>query len=235
LSGNGNPATLPLLEARGLEFQYPGGFRLGPLDLRLFAGELVSLEGEPGAGKSTLLRLLAARQRPEAGTLLLRQEPLAGRRLTELAAWRRRLGLLDQDAGLPAQRSPRELLRLALAAHGLGARQRRQESMRILGETGLLARADLPCGSLSTGQGRWVQLALALCGLPELLLLDEPLAHLSPDHQVEMVASLRRLARRGMAVLFCGHGAIPGRREDVRRLRLERGRLAELPAAGGHR
>jgi ABC-2 type transport system ATP-binding protein len=230
---NGAAPGLPLLEARGVEFQYPGGFRLGPLDLRLRAGELVCLSGEPGSGKSTLLRLLAARLRPDVGALLFRQEPLADHRPAGLAAWRRRLGIMDQGGLGALHRSTRELVALALAARGLGARTRRREGARIMGELGLLARADLPCGQLSTGQARWVQLALALCGLPELLLLDEPLAHLSPEHQAEFMTTLRRVAARGTAVLFCRHGdpALDG--GSLRCLRLAGGRLTEAFAPDG--
>ena len=227
-----NAARLPLLEARGLEFHYPGGFRLGPLDLRLQAGELVSLSGEPGAGKSTLLRLLAARLRPDAGSLLFRQEPLRDRRPSSLAAWRRRLGILDQGPLAAGHRSTRELMTLALAARGLGVRARRHESTRILGELGLLARADQPCAGLSSGQARWSQLALSLCGLPELLLLDEPLAHLSPEQQRELMEMLGRLAARGAAVLYCRHGDLAAPEDGARHLALTGGHLLEMPSSG---
>jgi ABC-type multidrug transport system ATPase subunit len=221
----GSPAAqLPVLEVRGLAFEYPGGFRLGPLDLRLLPGELAALSGEPGVGKSTLLRLLAARLPAQSGTLLFRQEPLEWNP-KHVAGWRRHLGILDQSVTLPGQRSTRELLRLSLAARGLNGKARRHEAMRILGETGQLPRADLPCGNLSTGQSRWAQLALALSGLPDLLLLDEPFAHLSPDHQDELLAFLIRQAARGTAILFCLHGDQPRLPEGVRRLRLEGGRL----------
>lgn len=225
-------APLPLLEARGLEFSYPGSFRLGPLDLRLHAGEVVSLEGEPGSGKSTLLRLLQGRLRPSAGLLLYRQEPLSLGLPEEQAAWRRCLGVLDQTVLLPASRNPRDLVRLSLAVHGQGAREGRREATRILGETGLLARAEQICGTLSTGQSRWVQLALALCGLPEVMLLDEPLAHLSPEQQRGMLEVLARQARRGTAVLFSRHGDAASAGE-VRRLRLEQGRVVEDRESGG--
>lgn len=224
--------ALPLLEARGLEFCYPGGFRLGPLDMRLFAGEVVALEGEPGAGKSTLLRLLQGRLRHTGGHLLFRQEPLRLENPQDAAQWRRCLGVLDQSLQLPAHRSARDLVRLTLAVHGQGTRESRREATRILGETGLLARAEQACGTLSTGQSRWVHLALALCGVPELMLLDEPLAHLSPDQQDAMMRVLERQALRGTAVLFCRHGdaATHGK---LRRLRLEQGRLVEEKGAGG--
>jgi ABC-type multidrug transport system ATPase subunit len=228
----GQRSPLPLLEARGLEFSYPGGFRLGPLDLRLQAGEVVALEGEPGAGKSTLLRLLQGRLRPSAGHLLFRQEPLRLSSAQDGAQWRRCLGVLDQGIPLPALRSPRELVRLSLAVHGQGARERRREATRILGEAGLLARAEQPCGTLSTGQSRWVHLALAMCGVPELMLLDEPLAHLSPDQQAAMVRVLERQALRGTAVLFCRHGDAAAH-GALRRLRLEQGRLIEEKGVGG--
>lgn len=216
---------LPLLEARGLEFGYPDGFRLGPLDLRLHAGEIVALSGEPGAGKSTLLSLLAARRPAERGTLLYRQQPLGARTPRALSAWRRRLGVLEQGALPVPDRSPRDLLHLALAVRGMGGRARRHEATRLLGETGLLARADQPCGALSTGQSRWAQLALALAGLPDVLLLDEPLAHLSPAHQKELVEFLDRLARRGAAVLLCAHGVADALPAGTRRLHLAGGCL----------
>jgi ABC-type multidrug transport system ATPase subunit len=216
----------PLLEARDLQFEYPGGFRLGPLQLRLFPGELTALSGEPGSGKSTLLKLLAARLEVQSGTLLFRQEPL-GDSLRGHCAWRRRLGVMDQALALPSGRSLRELLHLCLAARGMGGRARRAEVMRLLGETGQLARADQPCGNLSTGQARWAQLALAQCGVPDLLLLDEPFAHLSPDHQEDLLTYLRRLAARGTAILLCTHGGQPRLPVETRRLRLLDGRLLE--------
>jgi ABC-type multidrug transport system ATPase subunit len=215
-----------LLEVRDLTLRRRG-FVLGPLNLRLQAGELLILTGPAGAGKSTLLRLLALRERPDEGRLLHRQLPVPARNAVDIAAWRRRLGIVDQQGLLLPERSLREQMALLAGARGRRRAEARRDGMRVLTDLGLHALADRPCGQLSTGQQRWCQLALALCGSPELLLLDEPLAQLPAATRRELFEQIRRCCGRGAAALLCSHDEDLIEQGSARVLRLAAGRLAE--------
>lgn len=216
----------PLFELRDLDFAWPGGLRLAGLNLRIYPGDLLVLRGEPGAGKSTLLRLMAARLRAASGQMMLRRKPFVENGDASCMRWRRSFGLLDQQLALPGNRSPRELIELCLAGRGMRARERRREGMRLLSETGQLALADRNCGVLSVGQQRWVQLALALAGKPEILLLDEPFHHLGEEMCRELEQWLVRMPQRGTAVMLSSHRPLELGR-DHRELQLVNGQLHE--------
>jgi ABC-2 type transport system ATP-binding protein len=136
---------------------------LDGVDLRLKPAELLALLGPNGAGKTTAIGLLLGLIRADAGTA-----ELFGMDPQRIEA-RRRIGVMLQNAELPPTLRVGELLRLTMSYYP--APRALMETAELAGVCDLLKR---PYAKLSGGQQRRVQFALALCGRPELLFLDEP-------------------------------------------------------------
>ena len=174
--------------------------RYGPLtaldgvDLAVRRGELLALLGPNGAGKSTSIGLLLGLIRPDAG-----RAELFGLDPQRIEA-RRRIGVMLQSANLPPTLRVGELLRLTMSYY---------PDPRGFDETAALAGiADIllrPYGKLSGGQQRRVQFALALCGRPELLFLDEPTVGMDIDARQKLWAAMRALVAEGCAVVLTTH------------------------------
>lgn len=163
-------------------------------DLIVRRGELLALLGPNGAGKSTAISLMLGLIRPDAGGV-----ELFGRDPQEIEA-RRRIGVMLQNATLPPTLRVGELLRLTASYYP--APRPLAETAELAGITDLLAR---PYAKLSGGQQRRVQFALALCGKPELLFLDEPTVGMDIDARQKLWVAIRRLIAEGCAVLLTTH------------------------------
>jgi len=174
--------------------------RYGPLtaldgvDLVLHRGELLAVLGPNGAGKSTSISLLLGLIRPDGG-----RAELFGRDPQQIDA-RRRIGVMLQSAMLPITLRVAELLRL-VASYYPNPRPL-QESAALAGVGDLLQR---PYGKLSGGQQRRVQFALALCGRPELVFLDEPTVGMDVDARQKLWAAMRALVAEGCSVVLTTH------------------------------
>jgi len=164
------------------------------IDLALRRGELLALLGPNGAGKTTAIGLLLGLLRADAGTV-----ELFGRDPQEIAA-RRNIGVMLQDAALPATLRVGELIRLTASYYP--APRSVQESAELAGVSDLLQR---PYGKLSGGQQRRVQFALALCGRPQLLFLDEPTVGMDIEARQKLWAAIRHLVAEGNAVVLTTH------------------------------
>ncbi|MEM1165721.1 MAG: ATP-binding cassette domain-containing protein [Planctomycetota bacterium] len=193
-----------MLELHGIRRSYPGVAVVGPIDLRVDAGETVALIGPSGCGKSTLLRVAIGLDTPERGHVVFDGGVVSSR------AWRgirRRTGYVIQEGGLFPHLSARENVSLPARHHGMsaGAIEAR------IGELGELVRLDpamldRPPARLSGGQRQRVALMRALVLDPALLLLDEPLGALDPLIRYELQGELKRIfAALKKAVLIVTH------------------------------
>lgn len=158
------------------------------------AGEVTALLGANGAGKTTSVSLLTGRIAPEAGEAML--FGLDPRR----PAARRRLGVMLQSAGLPDVLTIAEAVTLQSGYYP--DPRPLSETLALAGLTGL---ADRRCGALSGGQARRVHYALAICGRPDLLVLDEPTAAMDRASARMLWGTVRALAEDGAAVLLTSH------------------------------
>ena len=150
---------MPLLRAEGVSKRYGQRVALAPLDLEVARGETVALVGPNGAGKSTLLSVLARALAPSTG----RVEWAAGVRV----------GWAPQRPGLYGRLTARENLELFGRLQGTPVGS-------LLARFGL---EDRPSSELSVGNRQRLNVAIALLGDPELLLLDEPTASLDPERR----------------------------------------------------
>jgi ABC-2 type transport system ATP-binding protein len=167
---------------------------LAGVDLRVRGGELLALLGINGAGKTTAVSLLLGLQRPDGG-----RARLFGLDPQSLEA-RRRIGVMLQDAMLQAVLRVDELIRLTSSYYPQPLPL--QEIARRAGIEELLMRRY---GKLSGGQKRRVQFALAICGDPEIIFLDEPTVGLDHGARTAMWKSLRELVDCGCSIVLTTH------------------------------
>jgi ABC-2 type transport system ATP-binding protein len=189
------PHTLdPIARLDGAVKRYGRLTALDGADLRLQRGELLALLGPNGAGKTTAIGLLLGLIRADAGTVeLFGQDP-------QRIEARRRIGVMLQNAELPPTLRVGELLRLTASYYP--APRTLAETAELAGVSDLLKR---PYAKLSGGQQRRVQFALALCGRPELLFLDEPTVGMDIEARQKLWAAIRQLLAEGCSVLLTTH------------------------------
>ena len=179
---------------RGANKSYGALRALDGIDLSLRGGELLALLGPNGAGKTTAIGLLLGLVRADAGEV-----ELFGMDPQRIEA-RRHIGVMLQDAQLPATLRVGELIRLAASYYP--SPRGVAESAQLAGVADLLQR---PYGKLSGGQQRRVQFALALCGNPRLLFLDEPTVGMDIEARQALWRAIRRLVDEGNSVVLTTH------------------------------
>ena len=191
----------PLLQAHGLCRTF-GAFRaVDGVDLEVHAGTIHSVIGPNGAGKTTLFRLLTGILRPTAGTLEFAGEDIAGKQPHVVA--RRGLVQAFQATNIFPRLSVHESIRAALVSRHRRSRDLLtwfhrsldEEASAILDTVNLSQLADVEAQTLSHGDQRALEVALALAMRPRLLLLDEPTAGMSPYESQKMVALVQGLAK----------------------------------------
>lgn len=186
--------TSTLARLRGAVKSYGALRALDGVDLELRGGELLALLGPNGAGKTTAIGLLLGLIRADAGVA-----ELFGMDPQRIEA-RRNIGVMLQDAALPPTLRVGELIRLAASYYP--SPRSVAESAELAGVADLLLR---PYGKLSGGQQRRVQFALALCGRPKLLFLDEPTVGMDIDARQKLWQAIRHLVAEGNSVVLTTH------------------------------
>jgi ABC-2 type transport system ATP-binding protein len=181
-------------ELRGVTKYYGAQRVLDDISLAVRAGEVTALLGPNGAGKTTSVGILTGRLAPVSGEAML-----FGLDPTRPAA-RARMGVVLQSAGLPDVMTVEELVRLQS-----GYYRRPREVGETLALAGLEALATRRAGKLSGGQQRRLHYALAICGRPDLLVLDEPTTGLDHEARRRLWTTVRDEADSGTAVLLTTH------------------------------
>jgi len=195
-----------LLSLRDVTKRYPGVLALDSVGLDVEAGEVHALVGENGAGKSTLLKILAGAERADSGVVELAGEAL---RLTSPRdALRRGVTVVYQEFALvPLLAADANIfLGMEPMRGGLldGAAARRAAG-RALAGLGAEFDPSTPVAALSTAECQLVELARALVRDARVIALDEPTATLSTRETTHLFAQMRRMAERGLAVIFVSH------------------------------
>jgi len=197
---------MSLLSAEALTYVYPGGVpALDAIDLEIARGRRLAVLGPNGAGKTTLLLHLNGTLRPTSGRILLDGAAVDWSR-AGLSAWRRRVGLVLQDADdqlfAPTVFEDVSFGPLNLGLGEAEARARVEEALTALGIADL---ADRATHMLSFGQKKRAAIAGAIAMRPEILLLDEPTAGLDARSARRLLATLEELEARGTTLVFTTH------------------------------
>jgi ABC-type multidrug transport system ATPase subunit/peptidoglycan/LPS O-acetylase OafA/YrhL len=188
-------ATIELVASlTGVHKRYGKTVALAGLDLDVRRGELLAVLGPNGAGKSTAVSLWLGLLEPETGSVhMFGGSPLDPDR-------RRRVGVMMQEVGLTPELRVRELVELAASYY--------PEPLPLettLTLTRLRALADRTYAKLSAGQKRQVQFAVAICGRPSLLFLDEPTVGLDVEARESMWRTIRELIAQGCSIVLTTH------------------------------
>jgi branched-chain amino acid transport system ATP-binding protein len=193
---------MALLETRGLNKHFGGLHVTVNVDFALDPGELHCLIGPNGAGKSTFFRLILGEHEPSSGSILYKGEDITS--LLPFARIRRGMSVKFQVPGIFRALSTRQNLQTALQHH-VNGHSLDDEIDRLLAFLKLEDAAMTPAGNLSHGQKQWLEIGMAISLKPQLLLLDEPTAGMSPDETYATGEMVKALNADGMTVLAIEH------------------------------
>jgi len=192
--GSVTPNGLPVAQLKNLHKRYGQQVALDGVDFSIGSGEVVALLGPNGAGKTTMIRLLLGLASPSAGTV-----EVFGRN-PKLDGTRTRTGAMLQVGKVPETLRVKEHIDLFSSYYPRPLPIK--EVLAIAGLQGLERRAF---GELSGGQKQRVLFALAICGDPDLLFLDEPTVGLDIETRRGMWGQIRGLVALGKTVLLTTH------------------------------
>lgn len=192
--------TDEILRTEGLSKKYGKVHALQNVSFSLGRGEVLGLFGQNGSGKSTLLDIIALAAKPDEGHIYFDGAEVN----TNLTAARRRIGYVPQEIALFDELTVRENLLCWSRLPGKKAKARVDE---ISEKLNLSEISKKKISELSGGMKRRVNLAVALLGEPEMIVLDEPFAGVDADNTDGIEKVLGRLAASGTAQIVSGHSA----------------------------
>lgn len=198
--------TPALLEIRGLAKSFPGVKALDRVDFTLRAGEIHALLGENGAGKSTLIKVMTGVYRRDGGEVRL--DGVAIDPADTADAQRLGIGTVYQEVNLLPNLTVAENLFLGRQPTRLGfvdGRRMRRDAAALLAEYGLAVDPDSVLGEHSVAVQQIVAIARAVDLSGKVLVLDEPTASLDAGEVQVLFQTVRRLAARGIGVVFVTH------------------------------
>jgi len=204
----------PILETKGLVKQYGGIVANDKIDFTIREGELLGIIGPNGAGKTTFFKMLTCEVHPTAGRIVFNGRDITGLGVTEVC----QLGLTKsyQVNQLFTRLTVRQNIIIAALARKRGPFRldlfKRLDKVKglhdsveeTLAHVKLTERADIAVSKLAYGEKRRLEIGLALATAPDLLLLDEPLAGMSPQERAETVQLLKSI-RQGRTMVVIDH------------------------------
>lgn len=199
-----------LLAARGIRKSFRQKQVLDRIDLELHSGEHLAIIGPSGGGKSTLIRCLNLLETPDDGEVIFAGKPIwtsaGAAKESALRAHRLKVGMVFQSFNLFTTYTALQNVSLAqiYTLHRSRA-EADQRSRELLGLVGLAEHLDKHPSQLSGGQQQRVAIARALAMDPKVMLFDEPTSAIDPEMRIEVLAVMKDLAARGMAMIAITH------------------------------
>jgi ABC-2 type transport system ATP-binding protein len=184
----------PVVELEGVTKAYGPVHALNGIDLAVHPGEVVGVLGPNGAGKTTAISIMLGLRRVSGGSVrVFGSSP-------ESVEVRGRLGAMLQESGVPRTLTVGELIRLFSSYYPYAL-----PIDRVLALSGLAKLAARRVGGLSGGQRQRLYFALAVCGDPDLIFLDEPTAGMDVESRRRFWNEIRVLTELGKTLLFATH------------------------------
>jgi branched-chain amino acid transport system permease protein len=210
----GDDHSGPILQASGLTKRYGGLLANSDIDFTVNRGELRGIIGPNGAGKSTFFKMLTCEIPPTSGRIVFEGRDITGMNVTDVC----QLGLtksyqvnqlftgltVRENVVIAALAELRGKFRLDLFRSIDKIPGLHEQVERTLELVNLASRPDTPVSELAYGEKRRLEIGLALATSPSLLLLDEPLAGMSPRERVETVKLLKSISR-GRTMIIIDH------------------------------
>ncbi len=201
-----------MLEVTGLSKSFSGFTAVNRASLDVNKGEIVAVIGPNGAGKTTLFNLITGILKPDEGRVIFKGEEITG--LPAHETCRKGITRSFQVVNIFSRLTVFENVRISVLSqqgktyHWFTPSRKlaNKETSEILESVGLIARKNIVCGALSHGDQKILEIAIALAGKPELLILDEPTAGMSPEETARCIALIKQLSQNfGLTILFCEH------------------------------
>jgi len=197
---------MPMIEFQNVSKHYPGSApALTDLSFAVEKGELVFLAGASGAGKSTLLKLIAAIERPSAGSIHVNGQDIGRLKSAALPYLRRNLGLIFQQQRLLCDRSALANVALPLIVTGTSPAEAQKRARAALDKVGLLDKSAALPQTLSGGEQQRIAIARAIVHRPQLILADEPTANLDRKNAERVLETILAFYRVGVTCLISTH------------------------------
>lgn len=201
-----------VLETRSLSRSFGAIKAVDNVSFSLVKGELLAMIGPNGAGKSTCFNMLMGQLSPSAGEVFLNGQNIVGLKPRQI--WRRGVGRTFQITSTYSSMTVIENVQMALVSHHgktfsiwpFATDLYRDEALGFLTLVDMQAQADRHCAVLAYGDLKRLELAIALCHNPKLLLMDEPTAGMAPKERIALMQLTADIVQdRGVSVLFTEH------------------------------
>jgi len=206
---------------------YPGGYEaLKNISFEIAKGELAFVTGHSGAGKSTLLKLIAAIERPTAGTVLVGNQNTAKLSHAAIPHMRRKFGLIFQDHKLLYDRNVFENVALPLYINGIVGHEAGKRVRAALDKVGLLDKEKALPITLSGGEQQRLAIARAVVSRPSILIADEPTGNLDETYATEIMNLFHAFHQVGVTIIIATHDTSAISQGAARILRLDHGAIS---------
>lgn len=182
---------------------------LSGASLNIGEGEVIVLKGPSGSGKTTMLSLIGCMSRPTSGKIVVEDRDVAKLPEHFLTNIRRKtFGFIFQQFNLIRNVSVIENVLLPLYPLKTGISEMRERGNRVLGDLGIREKWHLKVNRLSGGEQQRVAIARALINEPDVIIADEPTAHLDRQLSLDLLKILEELNREGKTVVIATHDPI---------------------------
>lgn len=201
-----------MLKVQSIEKAFGEFLAVNGADLTVNTGQLAAVIGPNGAGKTTLFNLITGQLKPDGGRIEFMGEEITG--MPPYKICEKGIARSFQTANIFPKLSVFGNVQVAVISQQKKSntlfrpvrKMAVEKTNRILESLGLTEKALETAGSLSHGDQRILEIAIALGNDPKLLVLDEPTAGMSPEETNDTMRLINRLAEeRGLTILFCEH------------------------------
>jgi len=176
------------------------------VNLKVEAGDFISILGPSGSGKSTMLNLIGALDKPTSGTLFIDGVDISKLNDNHLSELRLKIGFVFQFFNLIPRLTAKANVELAMSIANMGKAERSKRAVELLETVGLKERINHKPAELSGGQQQRVAIARALANNPKFLLLDEPTGNVDSKTAHEVMALIHKLNREsGVSIIMVTH------------------------------